>query len=107
MVYEPIYPIIEESAFKQKDWTSSEFVHVQGKEGTNPNMPQTQVLGFIMMGKVDADHAFDTAMRRSRMGFIMYLNCAPLYWISKNQPSVESSLFGSELIATNQCCKYL
>ena len=80
MVYEPSNPIIEESEFKQKDWISIEFGNVQGKEGMPPNMPQTQGLGFIMRGEVDAYHAFNTAMRRSRMEFIAYLNYVLLYW---------------------------
>ena len=70
-------------------------------------MPQTLGLGFIMREKVDAYHAFDTAARRSKTGFIAYLNFAPVYWFSKNQNIVESSLFGIELIAMKQCCKYL
>ena len=28
MVYEPRNPVVEESDFEQKDWTSSEFGHV-------------------------------------------------------------------------------
>jgi hypothetical protein len=57
--------------------------------------------------KVDADHASDTMTRRSRTGFIVYLNCAPVYWLSKKQTSCESSSFGSEFCAMKQCCEYL
>jgi hypothetical protein len=59
-----------------------------------------------MRAKVDADHAADTISRRSRTGFLVYLNCAPIYWMSKKQTSVESS-FGSEFIAMKQCCEYI
>ena len=38
------------------------------------------------------------------MEFLVYLNCAPIYWWSKKQNSVESS-FGSEFIAMKQCCE--
>jgi len=37
---------------------------------------------------VDADHAGDLVTRRSRMGFIIFLNNAPIYWNSKKQSSV-------------------
>ena len=37
----------------------------------------------------------------------MYLNSAPVYWLSKKQTSVETSSFGSEFIAMKQCCEYL
>jgi hypothetical protein len=60
-----------------------------------------------MRAKVDADHAADTTTRRSRTGFIVYLNCAPIYWMSKKQNSVESSSFGSEFTAMKQCTEYL
>jgi hypothetical protein len=31
----------------------------------------------------------------------------PIYWSSKKQNSVESSSFGSEFVAMQQCCEYL
>ena len=70
-------------------------------------LPTCQNLGFVMHAKVDADHASDTITRRSRTGFLVYLNCAPIYWWSKKQNSVESSSFGSEFIAMKQCCEYV
>jgi hypothetical protein len=72
-------------------------------------MSEPRGLGFIMRVKVDADHAADSVTRRSRTGFLVYLNCAPIYWSSKKQhQSVESSSFGSEFVATmKQCCEYL
>jgi hypothetical protein len=47
----------------------------------------------VINAKVDADHASGTVTRRSRTGFIVYLNCAPVYWLSKEQ--------------TKQCYEYL
>ena len=64
-------------------------------------------MGFVMRAKVDADHASDTVTRRSRTGFLVHLNCAPVHWWSKKQNSVESSSFGSEFIAMKQCCECL
>lgn len=71
------------------------------------NMPQPRGIGFISSARVDADHASDTMTRRSRTGFIVSLNSAPIYWMSKKQTSVESSSFGSEFVAMKQCCEYL
>jgi hypothetical protein len=51
--------------------------------------------------------AANTVTRRSRTGFLVYLNCALIQWFSKKQNSVESSSFGSEFIAIKQCCEYL
>jgi hypothetical protein len=47
---------------------------------------------------VDADHAGDQVTCRSRTGYIIYLNTAPVDWYSKKQNTMESSTFGSEFI---------
>ena len=103
MVFDPSDPVIDESSFAQGDWTSSEFGHLQGKEELPCNMPEPLGQGFVMREKVDTDHAGDTVTRRSRTGFIIYLNCAVIYWMSKKQNSFESSSFGSEFIGMKQC----
>ena len=107
LVYDPSDPVVEQDVFEQRDWTSSEFGAVQGKEEVPSNMPELRGLGFVMRAKVDADHASDTMTRHSRTGFLVYLNCAPIYWWSNKQNSVESSSFGSEFIAMKQCCEYV
>jgi hypothetical protein len=48
---------------------------------------------------VDSDHAGEKFTRRSRTGFVIYLNMAPIVWFSKCQPTVESSVFGAEFVA--------
>jgi hypothetical protein len=48
---------------------------------------------------VDSDHAGEQFTRRSRTGFVIYLNMAPIVWFSRRQPTVESSVFGSEFVA--------
>jgi hypothetical protein len=63
MVYDPSDPCVVESAFDLKDWTSSEFGHIQGKEELPPNMPKPREQGFVINAKVDTDHASDTVMR--------------------------------------------
>ena len=107
MVYDPSQPEIDNAAFDRKDWTSSEFGHLQGIEELPPKMPESRRIGLTMIAKVDADHAADTITRRSRTGFLVYLNSALVYWSSKKQTSVESSSFGSEFIAMKQCCEYI
>ena len=51
---------------------------------------------------VDADHAGNKVTRRSHSGIIIYVNSAPIIWYSKRQNTVESSTFGSEIIAMKQ-----
>jgi len=109
LVFDPSDPVINMQDFERQDWSSSEFGHLESKspKEVHPKMPRPRGAGFTIRGKVDADHASDTVTRRSRTGFIVYLNCAPVYWHSKKQNSVESSSFGSEFIAMKQLCEYL
>ena len=107
LVFDPTEPEIDEETFQRKDWTCSEFGHVSGEEELPPNMPAPRGFGFIMRAKVDADHAGDTVTRRSRTGFLVFLNSSLVYYSSKKQTSVESSSFGSEFIAMKQCCEYV
>ena len=57
---------MDENDFERRDWASSEFGHVEGKEEFPAKMPEPRGHGFIMRAKVDADHASDTVSRRSR-----------------------------------------
>jgi hypothetical protein len=56
---------------------------------------------------VDSDHAGDLVTRRSRTGFVVFLNGAPIYWSSKKQTSCETSTFGSEVVAMKQATEYI
>ena len=108
LVFDPSDPVIDEALFDRRDWSTSEFGHLDdGKREYPPNMPVPRGQGFVRRAKVDADHAGDTVTRRSCTGFLIYLNCSLIYWSSKKQGSVESSSFGSEFIAMKQCCEYL
>jgi hypothetical protein len=49
---------------------------------------------------VDADHAHDLVTRRSITGIFVMLNNMPIKWISKRQKTVETSTYGSELVAS-------
>ena len=52
---------------------------------------------------VNADHAADSVSRKSRTGFIVYVNMAPVFWFSKKQTP---SSFGSEFVAMKNCTEY-
>jgi hypothetical protein len=70
-------------------------------------MPEPRGFGFLMGAYVDADHATDTMTRKSRTRFFVFLNSAPIYWMSNKQASVETSSFGSEFCAMKQCAEYV
>ena len=70
-------------------------------------MPETLGKGFVIRGYVDADHAGEWLTRRSRTGYIVFLNKAPICWFSKKQGSLETSTFGSKFMAMKQVTEYL
>ena len=63
IVYDLSDHVVDENDFKSRDWASSEFGHVEGKEEFPANMTEPRGHGFIMRAKVDADHASDTVSR--------------------------------------------
>ena len=107
LVYDPSDLVVNEHEFAQRDWTASEFGQLQGVEVMPTTMLEPQGMGFVMRAKVDADHTADTVTRRSRTGFLVYLNSGRVYWWTKKQTGIESSSFGSEFIAMKQCCKFI
>ena len=106
MVFDPSDPVVDQLAFPHEDWSASEF-GLNMLEDMPHNMPESRGLGFVMRAYVDADHAGDTITRRSRTGFLVYLNSAPVYWLSKKQSGVETSSFGSEFMAMKHCTEYI
>jgi hypothetical protein len=96
MVFDPTYPDIDMSRFKEVDWKP---MYGDIKEALPDNSPEPLGKEVDIRVFVDADHAGDKITRRSRTGFIVFINNAPVIWFSKRQNTVESSVFGSEFIA--------
>jgi hypothetical protein len=46
------------------------------------------------------DHALDLVTRRSITDVLMIINTTPVRWASKHQKTVETSTYGSELLAS-------
>ena len=96
MIFDPTYPATDEGSFKVVDW--HEFygdVH----EPIPPNAPEARGKEVEISLFVDASHADDKKTRRSRSGYILYVNMAPIAWLSKKQATVETSVFGAEFVA--------
>ena len=105
MPFDPTYPEIDSSQFVRQDWSKTVYGEVE--EELPPNMPKPRGLGFTMRTYVDSDHAGESVTRRSRTGFLVFLNSAPIYWLSKKQTSCETSTFGSEFVAMKQATEYV
>ena len=109
MVFDQSEPEIDMNSFQRQD--GSYLIYSSPgeelKEALPPNMPKPLGHGFKICCFVDADHAGESLTRRSRTGFIVMLNNAPIYWHSKKQTSVQMSTFGSEMMAMKQSEDYI
>ena len=105
LVFDPTMPEIDRSKFRKEDWSATPYGNCT--EEHPPNAPESRGIGFIMRALVDSDHGGDIVTRRSRTGFIIFLNGAPIFWFSKKQTCIETSSFGAEFIAMKQCCEHV
>ena len=95
MAFDHTEPAIDYAEFPKQDWKNT------------VNLPTPSGKGFTMRVFVDSDHAGDQVTRRSRTGFLVYLNNALIHWTSKKQTTVETSLFGSEFMAVKHATEYV
>ena len=104
MPFDPTPPNIDMQKFQPQDWSKS--IYGELEEELPPNMPKPLGMEMVMTIYVDSDHAGEVLTRRSRTGFVVFLNKAPIYWMSKKQTSCETSTFGSEFVAMKQATEY-
>ena len=79
-----------------------------GSRNNGPFQPSKFAFCFTRdVRPLDSDHAGDKITRRSHTGIIIYVNKAPVSWFSKHQNTVESSTFGSEIVALRLACKQI
>ena len=96
LVFDASSPVISEERFMTCDW---EEFYPEAKEVLPPDAPEALGSAVAMGCFVDADFAGCKATRRSHTGVIVFLNNAPIVWFSKRQATVETSTFGSEIVA--------
>jgi hypothetical protein len=96
LIFDPTYPDIDQTAFPSFDWT--EF-YGNVEEAIPPGMPPPLGKDVDLRMMVDSDHAGEKRTQRSRTGFIIFCNLAPIIWLSKQQRTIESSVFGAEFVA--------
>ena len=70
-------------------------------------MPEPKGREMMIVAYADVDLAGCKLTRRSRTGFIIYINQAPIYWFSKKQNGVETATFNSKFLAMKTCCEYI
>ena len=105
MVFDPSDPHIDDDMFPKYDWSHT--AYCDSVEVIPKNALKLKGMGFKIVAFVDSDHAGDTVTRKSRTEFLINLNSAPIYWLSKNQSGIETSSFRSEFTAMKHCCKFI
>jgi hypothetical protein len=95
-VFNSTYPSVDMGTFIKTDWKSM-YGDVTEMIPSDAPIPRGKEVDLRLC--VDSDHAGEQITRRSRTGFFIYLNMAPIVWFSKHHPTVESSVFGAEFVA--------
>ena len=96
MTFDPTYTDINHEDFKDCNWT--EF-YGEVIEPMPLNAPKPLGKPVVLRLHVDSDHAGDKLIRRSRTGFQVFMNSAPIMWQRKRQATIKTSMFGAEFVA--------
>ena len=100
LVLDPSYPDIDMSAFKSnEDWKA---FYGDVKEALPPNAPKPLGKEVVLRMSVDSDRAGEKVDRRSRTGFVIFMNMAMINWHTKKQATVKGAVFGAEFVSTKQ-----
>ena len=104
LIMDPTYPYIDEKDFETTDQSSD---YGNEKETLPTNAPKPLGKEMIVRAFVDASFGGCKLTRRSRTGFVIFINSSRIFGFSKKQGSCEISTFGSEFVAMRQCCEYI
>jgi hypothetical protein len=104
LIFDPTYPDVDQTAFPSFEWT--EF-YGNMEEAIPPDMPPPLGKDVDLCKMVDSDHAGEKRTRHYRTGFIIFCKLAPIIWLSKQQATIETSVFGDEFVAMKHGIKTL
>ena len=95
LVFDPTYPKIDESIFKDFDWKD---LYGDVQEAIPPNAPKPRGKDVDLRDKVDSNHAGDKDTRLSCTGYLIFCNMSLVDCMSKKQPIIETYVFGAEFV---------
>jgi hypothetical protein len=85
VVFDTTYPAVDMVTFIKNYWKS---MYGDVKEMITSDAPFPHGKDVDLCLFVDSDHAGEKFTRRSRTGFVVYLNMAPIVWFFKCQPTL-------------------
>jgi hypothetical protein len=98
VIIDTSYP--DHSVYPVEDHSNWMEFYPDASEEIPKDLPPEKGPRVRMTVYVDADHAHDLVTRRSITGILSMLNDTPIRWIYKHQRTVETSTYGSELVAS-------
>ncbi len=96
MAYDPSYPTIDINVFKPNDWKR---FYGNVEESIPSNAPEPRGKDVDIRLYVDSDHAGEKHTHCSRTSFFVFMKTALMQWFSKQQATIETSVFGAEFVA--------
>ena len=98
MVFDMTYPTPDMSMFQEYGWCG---FYGDMKETIPPNAPKPRDKKVDLRIFSYSCHSGDKITRQSRTGYIIFLNNAPIAWLSKKKATIENSVFGADFFAMN------
>ena len=87
------------SKYKSEDHDNWKDFYPDAEEDIPPDLPNQYGKPLRITCYVDVDQTHCKIARRSVTGTVLFVNNMPIRWISKKQKTVETSTYGSELVA--------
>ena len=94
---DPAFPRLNYSVHKNDPSEFKEY-YIDAEENMPHNMPRPRGRSVLTSEFVDTSHGANKVTRRSHSCYVLFINRAPVTWISKRQQTVETSTFSSEFI---------
>ena len=96
IVYDETMPDFSRYQKEQYEW---ETMYGNSQEEMPYDMSTPKGEPVVLLGFFDASHASCLKTRRSTTGVSMFVNKTAIKWYSKRQNTVETSTYGSEIVA--------
>ena len=99
LIFDATYTGINHSKFKEdRNWTAvyGDVEMAKPLHAPNPLSKEVELRIFV-----DSDRARDKTNRRSRTGYMIFLNMSMIDWHTKKQATVEGAVFGADFDAMN------
>ena len=98
---DPALPRLNYSGHKNYPSQFKEYYR-DAEEDMPYKIPRPRVISVVTSAFVEASHGANMVIRRSHSGYVLFINRAPVKWISKRQQTVDTSAFSSEFISLKQ-----